>query len=172
MNKASRPPSGAPSDSISGAGSSTTTSPGSSSTAPPSNPNLPGLGVRSARAVALVGLVALIALCLAWELWLAPTGKGSLALKVVPLVLCLAGLLRHRMVIFRWLALLLWLYVLEGLVRATTERGLSQALALGEVALCLVLFTASTFYIRWRLRNGAEQTQALAPTTAAAQPAP
>ncbi len=115
--------------------------------------NTPGPAVRRARAVALAGLLALILLGLAWELWLAPTGRGTLAVKVVPLVLCLAGLWRHRMVTFRWLALLLWLYVLEALVRGTTETGLSQMLALTQLGLCLVLFTASTAYIRWRLRS-------------------
>ena len=115
--------------------------------------NPAGPAVRRARAVAVAGLLGLISLGLAWELWLAPTGSGTLALKVVPLVLCLAGLLRHRMATFRWLALLLWLYVLEGLVRATTERGLSQALAGLQLLLCLMLFTASTVYIRWRLRS-------------------
>jgi uncharacterized membrane protein len=124
--------------------------------------NTPGPAVRRARAVALVGLVGLILLGLAWELWLAPTGSGTLALKVVPLVLCLAGLLRHRMVTFRWLALLLWLYVLEGLVRATTEQGLSQALALAQLALCLLLFTASTVYIRWRLQSVPRENAAAA----------
>ncbi len=119
----------------------------------PTAPNPPGPMVRRARAVAVVGLVALIVLGLAWELWLAPTGSGTLAVKVVPLALCLAGLLKHRMYTFRWLALLLWLYVLEGLVRATTESGLSQLLAVLQLVLCLVLFTASTAYIRWRLRS-------------------
>lgn len=113
----------------------------------------PGPAVRRARAVALAGLVGLIVLGLAWELWLAPTGKGTLAIKVLPLVLCLAGLLRHRMVTFRWLALLLWLYVLEGLVRATTESGLSQLLAVTQLALCMLVFTACTAYIRWRLKS-------------------
>lgn len=111
--------------------------------------------VNAGRALALAGLIALVGLCLAWELWLAPTGRGTLALKVLPLVLCGAGLLRHRMVVFRWLALLLWLYVLEGLVRATSERGLSAALAGIETVLCLMLFAVCTFYIRRRLRNGA-----------------
>ena len=118
-------------------------------------PNEPDAVVRRARTAALAGLIGLIALGLAWELWLAPTGSGTLAIKVLPLVLCLVGLWQHRMVTFRWLSLLLWLYVLEGLVRATTERGLSQALAVIEIVLCLWLFSASTLYIRWRLRNGA-----------------
>lgn len=117
-------------------------------------PNEPDAVVRRSRAAALAGLIGLIALGLAWELWLAPTGSGTLAIKVLPLMLCLLGLWRHRMVTFRWLSLLLWLYVLEGLVRGTTESGLPQALALIEVVLCLWLFSASTLYIRWRLRNG------------------
>jgi uncharacterized membrane protein len=116
--------------------------------------NTPDAVVRHSRAAALAGLIGLILLCLAWELWLAPTGRGTLALKVLPLVLCLAGLWRHRMYTFRWLALLLWLYFMEGVVRATTEQGLSQALAALEVLLCLWLFAASSVYIRWRLRQG------------------
>src|SRR5512137_2979355 len=122
-------------------------------TAPPAAPDLV---VRASRAVALAALLALIALGLAWELWLAPTGSGTLAIKVLPLVFCVAGLLRHRMYTFRWLSLLVWLYFTEGVVRATTENGLSQALAAAEVLLCVVLFAACASYIRWRLRRGAE----------------
>ena len=118
-------------------------------------PRAPDAVVRNTRAAALAALLALIALGLAWELWLAPTGSGTLALKVLPLVLCVAGLLRHRMYTFRWLSLLIWLYFMEGVVRATTERGLSQGLAVAEVVLSLVLFGVSGIYIRWRLRNGA-----------------
>ncbi len=118
-------------------------------------PHEPEAPVRHARALALAALLALIALCLAWELWLAPTGSGTLALKVLPLLLCVAGLLRHRMYTFRWLSLLIWLYVMEGLVRATTERGLGAALAVGEVALSLVIFGVSGYYIRRRLRSKA-----------------
>lgn len=115
----------------------------------------PDTVVRSTRAAALAALLALITLGLAWELWLAPTGSGTLALKVLPLVLCVAGLWRHRMYTFRWLSLLVWLYFMEGVVRATTERGLSQGLAVAEIVLSLVLFFVSGIYIRWRQRNGA-----------------
>jgi uncharacterized membrane protein len=111
--------------------------------------------VRVTRAVALAGLLGLVALGLAWELWLAPTGSGTLAIKVLPLALCVLGLLRHRMYTFRWLSLLVWLYFMEGVVRATTEQGLSRVLAVAEIVLCLLLFTSSTLYIRWRLRNAA-----------------
>ncbi len=119
-------------------------------------PRQPDAMVSAARAAALAGLLGLIVLGLAWELWLAPTGSGTLAIKVVPLALCVLGLLRHRMYTFRWLSLLVWLYFMEGVVRATTEQGWSRALAVAEVALCLLLFTASALYIRWRLRNAAQ----------------
>jgi uncharacterized membrane protein len=109
--------------------------------------------VRLTRALALGSVLALIALGLAWELWLAPTGSGTLALKVLPLLLPLPGLLRHRMYTFRWLSLLVWLYFLEGAVRATSESGLSQVLAAIEVLLCLVLFAACALQVRWRLRK-------------------
>jgi len=123
---------------------------------PPDTPPVPAHGiVRWCRTAALAALVALIALGLAWELWLAPTGTGTLALKVLPLVLCLAGLWRHRMYTFRWLSLLLWLYFMEGVIRATTERGMSMALAIIEIALCIVLFACCAVYIRWRLRSAA-----------------
>ena len=111
--------------------------------------------VRYTRAAALAALLALIVLGLAWELWLAPTGSGTLAIKVLPLVLCLAGLWRHRMYTFRWLSLLLWLYFLEGVIRATTERGMSMVLAIIEIVLCIVLFACCSVYIRWRLRSTA-----------------
>jgi hypothetical protein len=38
------------------------------------------------------------------ELWLAPTGSGTLAVKVAPLLLAVPGLLRHRMRTHRWLS--------------------------------------------------------------------
>ncbi len=103
------------------------------------------------RSLALACLLALIALCLAWELWIAPTGRGTLALKALPLVLALPGLLAWRLYTFRWLSLVLWLYVAEGAVRAASDRGPGAPLALLEVVLCVVLFVACAAHIRWRL---------------------
>jgi uncharacterized membrane protein len=116
--------------------------------------------VRNTRWLALFGLASLIVLGLAWELWLAPTGTGTLALKVLPLALCVVGLLRHRMYTFRVLSLLLWLYFMEGAVRAWSEAGMGRVLALIEVGLCLLLFAACTVYIRRRLRAGAASAAA------------
>lgn len=103
------------------------------------------------RNLAVAAVIALILLCLAWELWLAPTGRGTLALKVLPLLPAPLGLWRYRMYTYRWVALAIWLYVLEGLVRGTSESGPGQWLALGEVALSVVAFTACTAQIRQRL---------------------
>ncbi|KQV92573.1 MULTISPECIES: DUF2069 domain-containing protein [unclassified Roseateles] len=106
---------------------------------------------RLTRNLAFSATVSLILLCLAWELWLAPTGRGTLAVKALPLLAAPVGLWRYRMYTYRWLALAIWLYVMEGLVRSTSEGGLGQWLALGEVLLGVVIFTACTAQIRQRL---------------------
>jgi uncharacterized membrane protein len=116
-------------------------------------PTLPDPAVRLSRAIAVGSLLALIALGLAWELWLAPTGTRTLALKVLPLAVPLAGLLKYRMHTYRWLSLFVWVYFAEGIVRGTTEQGVAMALAWVEVALCLVLFAACAAQVRWRLAH-------------------
>ncbi len=111
--------------------------------------------MRRAQSVAVAALVALVVLSLAWELWLAPLRPGGswLALKALPLCLPLAGFLKNRMYTYRWVSLMVWLYFTEGVVRAWSDPAPSNWLALLEVALCLVLFTACTVLIRLRLRS-------------------
>ncbi len=113
------------------------------------------------RALAVGCVLALIVLGLAWELWLAPTGNRTWALKVLPLAWALTGLLKYRMVTYRWVSLLVWLYVAEGAVRATSEHGIVVPLALAEIALSVVLFAACALHVRWRLR----QARPAGPTT-------
>jgi uncharacterized membrane protein len=110
---------------------------------------------RLTRTLALTGLIGLIVLGLAWELWLAPTGSGTLAIKVLPLLAGVVGVWRYRMFTYRWLSLLVWLYFAEGVMRLMTERGISAWLAGVEIALCLLLFSASALHVRWRLRQAA-----------------
>lgn len=108
-------------------------------------------------------LLGLIVLGLAWELWLAPLRPGGswLALKVLPLALPLAGLLKRRMYTYRWVSLLVWLYFTEGVVRATSDPdGLSAALAALQALLCVLLFVACALHVRWRLRNATPQAEA------------
>ena len=116
------------------------------------SPPLPA-AIAWTRGVAVGSVIALIALGLAWELWLAPTGQRTLALKVLPLLVPLVGLLRNRMYTYRWVSLMVWLYFTEGIVRATSDRGAGRWLAIVEVLLCLLLFAACAAHVRWRLRS-------------------
>ena len=118
----------------------------------PPAPTPPDTTTQATRALALTALVALMALGLAWELWLAPTGSGTLALKVLPLAGGVVGVWRYRLYTYRWLSIVVWLYFTEGVVRARTDRGLSAGLAGLEVALSLALFVACAWQVRWRLR--------------------
>ncbi|HWS04504.1 MAG TPA: DUF2069 domain-containing protein [Burkholderiaceae bacterium] len=126
--------------------------------------------VRATRTLAVASLLALIALSLAWELWLAPLRPGGswLALKALPLCLPLAGLLKHRMYTYRWLSLVIWLYFIEGVVRAWSDPPPGNWLALLQIALCLAAFTACVLHVRLRFRNA----KTLAATPAAAETAP
>ena len=110
------------------------------------------------RSLALAATLALLVLCLLWELWLAPTGRGTLALKALPLLLPLPGLARLRLYTYRWTSLLVWLYVAEGSVRVSSERGLGAWLAGIEVALAMILFVACAVHVRARLRNAVPVT--------------
>lgn len=105
--------------------------------------------------LAVGSLLALIALGLLWELRLAPLRPGGswLVLKVLPLCLPLAGLLKNRMYTYRWLSLMVWLYFTEGVVRATSEAAPGAWLAALEVLLSLTLFAACVLHIRLRLRH-------------------
>ena len=127
--------------------------------------------VRATRTLAVASLLSLILLTLAWELWLAPLRPGGswLALKALPLCVPLAGLLKHRMYTYRWLSLLIWLYFVEGVVRAWSDPPPGNWLALLQIALCLAVFAACVMHIRLRFRNARAQGAA-APTAADTPP--
>jgi uncharacterized membrane protein len=109
--------------------------------------------VNFSRFLAVASVLSLIVLGLAWELYLAPLRPGGSwwALKVLPLCLPLAGLLKNRMYTYRWVSLLVWLYFTEGVVRASSERPPGSRLALAETVLCLLLFSACALHVRLRL---------------------
>lgn len=95
-------------------------------------------------------LLGLIVLGLGWELWWAPLRPGGswLVLKVLPLLLCLRGLLYGRRYTFQALSLFVWVYFTEGCVRAWGDSGLSAQLALAEAVLCVLLFVICAAYAR------------------------
>ena len=111
--------------------------------------------VNATRWVAVGSLLALILLGLLWETTLAPIRPGGswLALKVLPLCIPLAGLLKNKMYTYRWVSLVVWLYFIEGVVRGWSDKPPGNLLGLLEVALCLALFTACTLHVRLRQRN-------------------
>jgi uncharacterized membrane protein len=103
-----------------------------------------------ARRVASFSLVALIFLCMAWELWLAPLRPGGslIALKALPLAFPVPGILAGRRYTYQWASMLILAYFAEGVTRAWSERGVSQALAGAEIVLSLVFFAATVAYSR------------------------
>ena len=111
-------------------------------------------GVNFTRWLAVGSLLGLILVGLAWELWLAPLRPGGSwwAIKVLPLCLPLAGLLKHRMYTYRWVSLLVWLYFTEGAVRAWGDKWPSNGLALLQVILCTSLFVACALHVRIRIK--------------------
>lgn len=99
-------------------------------------------------------LVALIFVCLAWELWFAPLRPGGswLALKALPLLAPLAGVLRGRVYTYQWALLLVLAYLGEGAVRAWSETGAARVLAGIEIALAVIFFTTAIAYVRCVIR--------------------
>ena len=109
--------------------------------------------LQAVRALAFCSLLALVVLDVAWDLSFAqikPSGLWT-ALKVLPLCAAIPGLLRHRMYTYRWMALLVWLYFTESIVRIWVERGTNRWLAVVELVLCLALFAACGVHVRERL---------------------
>jgi uncharacterized membrane protein len=100
--------------------------------------------------LASISLVALLFLCLAWELWLAPMRPGGsmLALKALPLLFPLFGILRGKRYTHQWMSMFSLAYVAEGLVRATTDHGMSQVLAMAEIVLATLLFAGCLGHAR------------------------
>lgn len=99
---------------------------------------------------AIISLIALIALCVAWELMLAPLRPGGswMVLKVLPLLLPLRGILKRNLYTMQWSSMLILLYFMEGIVRATSDKGLSVMLGWIEVALACVFFLCAILYLR------------------------
>ena len=106
--------------------------------------------LRRLRWTAAGDVFALILLCLAWELALAPLRPGGslLALKALPLALPLGGIVFGKRYTYQWSSLLILGYFAEGVTRAWSDAGLSQKLALAEVALSAAFFAAAVAFAR------------------------
>jgi uncharacterized membrane protein len=113
-------------------------------------PRVTTKAIAIAHYAAIVSLTALIVLSLLWETVLAPARPGGswLMLKALPLLLPLFGILRGKRYTYQWASMLILLYFTEAAVRAWSDKGLSQAVALVAALLSVIFFTAALCYAR------------------------
>ena len=100
--------------------------------------------------VSVGSFVALLALTVAWELWIAPLRPGGswIALKAVPLMLPLRGLVAGQSYTYRCALMLVLAYFAEGCVRAYSDPPPASTLALVEMALASAFFASAIAYVR------------------------
>jgi uncharacterized membrane protein len=100
---------------------------------------------------ALASLGLLIAWLLAWEIVVAPLHPGGswLALKAVPLLIPLGGVIKRDIYTLQWSSMVILLYFTEGVVRAWSDKApVSQFMAWGEITLVCVYFACALLYLR------------------------
>jgi uncharacterized membrane protein len=100
---------------------------------------------------AIASLVLLIVWLVAWEMVIAPLQPGGslLALKVLPLLIPLRGVVKRDLYTLQWSSMVILLYFAEGVVRGYSDKDeLSRMMALGEVALVCVYFACALLYLR------------------------
>ena len=100
---------------------------------------------------AIGSLVLLIAWLVAWETVVAPLHPGGswLALKAVPLLIPLGGVIKRDIYTLQWSSMVILLYFTEGVVRAWSDRTpVSQIMAWGEIALVCIYFVCALLYLR------------------------
>ena len=71
-----------------------------------------------------------------------------MALKSLPLLPPLFGILNGRRYTYQWASMLILAYLAEGVARAFSDSGLSAKLALVEAVLALIFFASAVFYAR------------------------
>lgn len=105
---------------------------------------------RLLRYLCSITLVSLLVVALAWELKLAPLRPGGswLALKALPLLLPLQGIIRGSLYTYRWSTMLVLAYFAEGCVRAYAEPAPVAVLAYVEIALASAFFVSAIAYVR------------------------
>lgn len=116
--------------------------------------------IRAINHAAAVSLIGLIALCVGWEMWLAPLRPGGswLVLKTLPLLFPLFGILHGRRYTHQWASLLALAYLIEGIVRATSDPQPMRLLAVAEIFLATAFFISTACYARLTRRPPAEET--------------
>ncbi len=99
---------------------------------------------------AIASLIWLIGWLVAWEVFVAPLHPGGslLALKALPLLLPLRGVIKRDLYTLQWSSMVILVYFAEGVVRAwadTTEA--SRAMAMGEIVLVVVYYACALLFL-------------------------
>jgi uncharacterized membrane protein len=100
---------------------------------------------------AIGSLLLLIVWLVAWETVVAPLHPGGsmLALKALPLLIPLGGVLKRDIYTLQWSSMVILLYFTEGVVRGYSDKlALSRYMALGETALVCIYFICALLYLR------------------------
>ena len=100
---------------------------------------------------AIVSLAVLIGWLVAWEMFVAPLKPGGsvLALKAIPLLIPLRGVIKRDIYTLQWSSMVILLYFTEGVVRAWSDTvPVSQFMAWGEIVLVCVYFACALLYLR------------------------
>jgi uncharacterized membrane protein len=100
---------------------------------------------------AVTSLVILCVWLLCWEIAIAPLHPGGslLALKALPLLLPLRGVIKRDLYTLQWSSMVILVYFVEGVVRAWSDKAeISRMMALGEVLLVCAYFMFALLYLR------------------------
>lgn len=97
---------------------------------------------------ALLSVTVLIAWCLLWETVLAPLKPGGswLALKALPLLFPLIGVIKRDLYTLQWSSMMVLAYLAEGVVRGYSDRTMPW-LGWGEAVLVFVFFCCALLYV-------------------------
>ncbi len=99
---------------------------------------------------AIASLIWLIGWLVAWEIWVAPLHPGGslLALKALPLLVPLRGVIKRDLYTLQWSSMVILVYFAEGAVRAwSDELEASRLMAMGEIVLVCVYFACALLYL-------------------------
>ena len=99
---------------------------------------------------AIASLIWLIGWLVAWEIWVAPLHPGGslLALKALPLLVPLRGVIKRDLYTLQWSSMVILVYFAEGAVRAwSDELEASRIMAIGEIVLVCVYFACALLYL-------------------------
>lgn len=100
---------------------------------------------------AIASLILLIGWLVAWEIWVAPLHPGGslLALKALPLLVPLRGVIKRDLYTLQWSSMVILVYFAEGVVRAwSDELEASRIMAIGEIVLVCIYFACALLYLR------------------------